>query len=160
MPRQFTQKHGASEPSVNGASAGWRKPATGRSGAWRSVEKAPTAALAARSLRFFAKPNRKMAQTRSMLEGAECKETGRLVPVIDSRRCEGKADCVRVCPYQVFTVRSLTDSERSALGPLIRFKVFVHGGKQAFVERGVDCHACGKCVPACPEKAIKLRAVG
>jgi len=95
-----------------------------------------------------------------MPERAQCKEAGRLVPVIDTRRCEAKADCVRVCPYDVFTVRRLTDAERAALSPLTRFKVFVHGGKQAFVERGQDCHACGKCVTACPEKAIQLRAVG
>jgi 4Fe-4S ferredoxin len=90
----------------------------------------------------------------------ECKEPGRLVPVIDTRRCEAKEDCVRVCPYHVFTVRKLTDEERSSLGVLTRFKVFVHGGKQAFVERPADCHACGECVKACPEKAIKLRAAG
>jgi NAD-dependent dihydropyrimidine dehydrogenase PreA subunit len=90
----------------------------------------------------------------------ECKEPGRLIPVIDTRRCEAKEDCVRVCPYHVFTVRKLTDEERSSLGVLTRFKVFVHGGKQAFVERPGDCHACGECVKACPEKAIKLRAAG
>jgi NAD-dependent dihydropyrimidine dehydrogenase PreA subunit len=95
-----------------------------------------------------------------MPDRAPCKETGLLVPVIDTSRCEGKEDCVRVCPYDVFTVRRLTDAERSGLGLLTRFKVFVHGGKQAFVERGADCHACGQCVTACPEKAIKLRAVG
>lgn len=90
----------------------------------------------------------------------ECKETGRLVPVIDPTRCEAKEDCVRVCPYQVFTVRKVTEAERAALGWRTRFKVFVHGGKQAFVERPGDCHACGLCVTACPEKAIKLRAAG
>ncbi len=95
-----------------------------------------------------------------MAAPSECKETGSLVPVIDSSRCEGKQDCVRVCPYNVFTVRKLTDAERSGLGLLVRFKVFVHGGKQGFVERPTDCHACGKCVTACPEKAIKLRAAG
>ncbi len=100
-----------------------------------------------------------MPQTRRMPGAAECKEIGRLVPVIDSSRCEGKADCERVCPYGVFAVRRLSDTERAALGLLTRFKVFVHGGKQGFVERGADCHACGKCVVACPEKAIKLRAV-
>jgi 4Fe-4S ferredoxin len=90
---------------------------------------------------------------------AECKEPGRLVPIIDSRRCEAKEDCVRVCPYNVFTVRTLSDAERSALGLMTRFKVFVHGGKQAFVTRPDDCHACGQCVTACPERAIQLRAV-
>ena len=87
-----------------------------------------------------------------------CKEPGRLVPVIDTSRCEGKADCVEVCPYHVFTVRKLTGTERSRLGALTRFKVFVHGGKQAFVTSPAECHACGLCVTACPEKAIQLRA--
>ena len=94
-----------------------------------------------------------------MPETAKCKEAGRLVPVIDASRCEGKADCVRVCPYDVFTVRKLTGSERSGLGLLTLFKVLAHGGKQAFIEREADCHACGKCITACPEQAIKLRAV-
>ena len=93
-----------------------------------------------------------------MPASAECKEPGRLVPSIDTSSCEGKEDCVKVCPYDVFTVRKLTDSERAALGLVARFKVFVHGGKQGFVARPADCHACGKCVTACPEKAIKLRA--
>jgi 4Fe-4S ferredoxin len=92
-----------------------------------------------------------------MSDRADCKEAGQLVPVIDSSRCEAKEDCVRVCPYDVFTVRKLTETERAALGLLVRFKVFVHGGKQAFVSRPTDCHACGKCVTACPEKAITLR---
>ena len=99
-----------------------------------------------------------MPQTDDMPEATDCKETGRVVPVIDSSRCEGKADCVKVCPHNVFTLRKLTDSERAALGLLARFKVFVHGGKQGFVTRPDDCHACGKCVTACPENAIKLRA--
>jgi 4Fe-4S ferredoxin len=88
-----------------------------------------------------------------------CKDPGRLQPVIDAARCEGKADCVRVCPYDVFSVRKLTHAERAQLGVLARFKVFVHGGKQGFVTRPADCHACGECVTACPEKAIKLVGV-
>ena len=102
-----------------------------------------------------------MPQTAAyMPESSECKGTGRLVPVIDPKRCEAKEDCVAVCPYNVFTVRKLTDAELAPLGLLVRFKVFVHGGKQAFVTRPDDCHACGKCVTACPEDAIKLRKVG
>ena len=89
----------------------------------------------------------------------DCKEAGRVVPVIDRNRCEGMEDCVRVCPYDVFAVRKLTEEERAPLGRLTRFKVFVHGGKQAFVTRKEDCHACGQCVRACPEKAIALRAL-
>lgn len=94
-----------------------------------------------------------------MPETSECKGSGRLVPVIDHNRCEAKEACVRVCPYDVFSVRKLTDAERAGLGLLARVKVFVHGGKQAFVTRPDDCHACGQCVTACPEKAIQLRAV-
>jgi NAD-dependent dihydropyrimidine dehydrogenase PreA subunit len=56
----------------------------------------------------------------------------------------------------VFEIRKLTPDERSALPLLIRLKVWVHGGKQAFVLRPNDCHACGLCVTACPKKAITL----
>ncbi len=86
------------------------------------------------------------------------KPAGALRPIIDANRCEGKEDCVVVCPYNVFEVRKLTDEERGGLSRLARFKVFVHGGKQAFAVRADECRACGKCVTACPEKAIQLRA--
>jgi NAD-dependent dihydropyrimidine dehydrogenase PreA subunit len=42
----------------------------------------------------------------------------------------------------------------------VRFKIFVHGGKQGFVTRAADCHACGACVTACPERAITLARAG
>jgi 4Fe-4S ferredoxin len=56
----------------------------------------------------------------------------------------------------VFEIRKLTPGERSALTLLTRLKVRVHGGKQAFVVRPGECHACGLCVTACPEEAITL----
>lgn len=112
------------------------------------------------ALHFLAGQHGQTAQTRRMPSARECKETGRVVPVVNTKRCEGKQDCVEVCPYGVFTVRELTDAERAALGWLTRFKVLVHGGKQAFVEQPEQCHACGLCVQACPEKAITLRGVG
>jgi 4Fe-4S ferredoxin len=87
-------------------------------------------------------------------------EAGRVEPIIDRSRCEAKEDCVRVCPYHVFEVRRLTDDERRALGWFARGKLFFHGGRQAFAVRADDCHACGLCVKACPEKAIRLVAVG
>lgn len=86
-----------------------------------------------------------------------CEDTpGRLEPRIDPLRCEGKADCLRSCPHDVFTLRPLTREERGVLTPFVSFKIWVHGGKQAFVERPDACHACGLCVSACPENAIKL----
>src|SRR4051812_17015210 len=86
-------------------------------------------------------------------------EAGRVRPVIDRSRCEGKADCERVCPYGVFALRKLTGVERAPLSFLARVKLFVHGGKQAFAVKAEECHACGKCVSACPEKAIRLEGV-
>ncbi len=84
---------------------------------------------------------------------------GRVTPVVDPRRCEGKTDCAQVCPYDVFDVRRLTDAERQALPLLSRVKLAVHGGRQAFVARPEQCHACGLCVNACPERAIRLLRV-
>jgi len=81
---------------------------------------------------------------------------GRLRPVIDRNRCEAKADCVEVCPYEVFELAKLSATERAAQSWSGWLKTLAHGGKQAFAVRAADCHACGLCVEACPEKAIKL----
>jgi NAD-dependent dihydropyrimidine dehydrogenase PreA subunit len=78
--------------------------------------------------------------------------------MIDRNRCEAKADCVRVCPYDVFEIRPLAAADRVALSLVGRVKAFVHGNKQAYVVRGGDCHACRLCVDACPEDAIRLAA--
>ncbi|HTS52531.1 MAG TPA: ferredoxin family protein [Burkholderiales bacterium] len=81
---------------------------------------------------------------------------GRVVPVIDRNRCEGKSACVEVCPYHVFELRMLALHERAGLSPLGKLKAWFHGGRQAFAVRSQDCHACGRCVAACPEQAIRL----
>ena len=68
-----------------------------------------------------------------------CKQpAGVVAPVIDSARCEGKADCLRVCPYDVFEVRALSGDERRALPLVSRFKIWAHGGRQAFVLNGMS----------------------
>jgi NAD-dependent dihydropyrimidine dehydrogenase PreA subunit len=88
---------------------------------------------------------------------AECRgEPGRVAPAIDRNKCEGKADCVRVCPYGVFEMGVLAAPQRSELSLLGRLKGFAHGYKQAFVVKPADCHACQLCVAACPELAIHL----
>ncbi len=87
-------------------------------------------------------------------------QPGRVVPVVNPNSCENKGPCVEVCPYDVFEIRPLLPHEWKQLGLLTRFKVRVHGGKQAFVVRPEACHACGLCVSACPEKAITLRRQG
>lgn len=87
----------------------------------------------------------------------ECGQpAGVMRPEIDRRRCEGKADCVRVCPYGVFKIGVLDRNERLALPFFARLKAAFHGNRQAFALRGEECHACGLCVRACPEKAIRL----
>jgi len=88
---------------------------------------------------------------------SECKgEPGRVAPVVDRNRCEAKEDCVRVCPYDVFEIRSLTHEDRASLSLLGKLKAWAHGNRQAYVVRGADCHACQLCIEACPEKALRL----
>jgi 4Fe-4S ferredoxin len=87
----------------------------------------------------------------------ECKQdAGVFAPVVDRTRCEAKEDCVDVCPYHVFEVHKLDDDDKRALPLIARLKAWVHGNRQAFAVRAADCHACGLCVSACPEHAIKL----
>jgi 4Fe-4S ferredoxin len=76
--------------------------------------------------------------------------------VIDRNRCEGKADCVRVCPMSVFTVDTLPKNERSGLSIKGKLKGFVHKWQQALLTNPGACEACGLCVAACPEDAITL----
>jgi NAD-dependent dihydropyrimidine dehydrogenase PreA subunit len=90
--------------------------------------------------------------------GQECQAApGAFRPVVDRARCEGKKDCVEVCPYGVFEVRRIGESEFRALPLLSRLKLRVHGMQTSYTPAAADCHACGLCVVACPEKAITLR---
>lgn len=89
----------------------------------------------------------------------DCKGPDVLRPVIDRRKCEGKQDCIRVCPYGVFELGVLNGEQKAAL-PLFpwRLKAMAHGYQQAFATKADQCHGCGRCVTACPEKAITLQA--
>ncbi|HEX4025424.1 MAG TPA: ferredoxin family protein [Steroidobacteraceae bacterium] len=86
-------------------------------------------------------------------------EPGLYRPVIDRNRCEGKADCVEVCPYEVFTVGTLPPQQRTGIRFAGKLKGYVHHWQQAFTPNSEACHACGLCVAACPEKAIRLARV-
>jgi NAD-dependent dihydropyrimidine dehydrogenase PreA subunit len=89
--------------------------------------------------------------------GEKCgAEPGQWHPVVDRGRCEGKRDCVEVCPYSVFEVRRIDDADYQALGFWGRLKVSAHGRQTAYTPGSAACRACGLCVVACPESAIRL----
>jgi NAD-dependent dihydropyrimidine dehydrogenase PreA subunit len=77
-------------------------------------------------------------------------------PVIDRNRCEGKADCVKVCPEDVFEVRTIDDADFVRLSFFGKLKSRAHGKKTAYTPNADACASCGLCVTACPERAIKL----
>ncbi len=77
-------------------------------------------------------------------------------PLIDHNRCEGKAACVGVCPEDVFDVRTIDPEDFARLSFLGRLKSRAHGRQTAYTPNAAACHACGLCVDACPEKAIRL----
>ena len=78
--------------------------------------------------------------------------------MIDRAKCEGKKDCVRVCPYDVFEVRRIDDADFAELGFFAKLKSVAHRRQTAYTPRADQCHGCGLCVTACPEKAITLEA--
>lgn len=90
---------------------------------------------------------------------SDCKGApGRVRPVIDRNRCEAKEACVAACRYRVFEIRPLEAADRAQLSLRGRLKAWAHGGRQAYAVRAADCRACGDCVKACPEDAIRLVA--
>lgn len=89
--------------------------------------------------------------------GEKCAaELGRYRPVVDRARCEGKKDCVDVCPEEVFEVRRMRDEDFAALGFFAKLKSRAHGRMTAYTPNADACRACGLCVVSCPERAIRL----
>jgi len=83
-----------------------------------------------------------------------------VAPFVDRNRCEGKEDCVRVCPFGVFEIRKLTPEDRASLSAIGKLKAWMHGWKQTYVVDPANCHACRRCIDICPESALELRPFG
>ncbi len=89
--------------------------------------------------------------------GEECRaEPGTWQPQVNRRRCEGKGDCVEVCPYGVFALGPIDEAEYQSFPFFTRMKLRAHGKVTAHLPLAEACRACGLCVVACPEAAITL----
>jgi 4Fe-4S ferredoxin len=87
-----------------------------------------------------------------------CKQDpGVFGPVVSFKRCEGKGDCERVCPEDVFQVQRIEADDYRPLNLLQKFKLQVHGMQVAYTPNIDACRSCGLCVAACPEHAITLQ---
>ncbi|MFK7980341.1 MAG: ferredoxin family protein [Saprospiraceae bacterium] len=85
-----------------------------------------------------------------------CDDTGgKLMPVVNFNSCGAKEDCVAVCPHEVFEMRPITIEDKANLNLKGKIKTFFFKNKAYLTDPNL-CHACGLCVPACPENAIKL----
>ena len=108
---------------------------------------------------FNPKKARKAAK-HSGRPGEKCRaDPGIYQPAINRNRCEGKRDCVEVCPYGVFEVRRIDDGDFAKLSFVGKLKSWAHGKQTAYAPKADLCRACGLCVVACPEKAIELKPV-
>ncbi len=89
--------------------------------------------------------------------GEECRALGgQYFPIVDKNRCEGKRDCAEVCPYDVFEIRRIDDADFAALKFVGKLKSMAHGRLTAYTPNADQCRACGLCVVACPEQAVRL----
>ena len=83
-------------------------------------------------------------------------EPGRIVPLVNARRCEGKGECAVVCPYGVFEIGPMKEEAFAAMPLGVKLRLWAHGKRTAYTPNADACRACGLCVAACPERAIKL----
>lgn len=101
------------------------------------------------------------AKSMKQRSGDDCKQApGRFAPIVSLNRCEGKGDCVDVCPENVFLVQRVAQNDYRDLDVLHKLKLRVHGMRVAYTPNADACRSCGLCVQACPEQAITLQRRG
>jgi NAD-dependent dihydropyrimidine dehydrogenase PreA subunit len=99
----------------------------------------------------------KRAAEQSFRPGKSCRANpGDYYPTVNRNKCEGKSDCVAVCPFDVFEVRRMDDADFARLSIFGRLKSLAHGKQTAYTPGATLCQACGLCVVACPERAVEL----
>lgn len=99
----------------------------------------------------------KRAATSPNRPGEACQApAGTWRPVVNRSKCEGKRDCVDVCPHDVFRVERMADADFAALGWVAKLKAIAHKRMTAYTPNADACRACGLCVVACPERAVSL----
>lgn len=100
------------------------------------------------------------AAQRADRPGEDCRaEPGAYRITVDRNKCEGKRDCVEVCPYGVLEVRRIDDADFARLSWIGKLKSRAHGRQTAYTPRLDQCQACGLCVVACPEHALTLERI-
>jgi ferredoxin len=60
---------------------------------------------------------------------------------------------------EVFEIVRIPDETFRSLGLGAKLKVWAHGMKTAATPNAEACLSCGRCVAACPERAIRLERV-
>lgn len=85
------------------------------------------------------------------------KGPGILFPIVDFNKCSGAGPCIPACPFDVFELKSINKTDKKGLNWVGKLKTKFNN-KKAYAVQADLCNACGLCVIACPEKAIKLKA--
>jgi NAD-dependent dihydropyrimidine dehydrogenase PreA subunit len=95
-----------------------------------------------------------------MTRTLDCDDANTVSPIVDTGRCLGDANCVAVCPHDVFAQQPVHAERYDGLSASARFLLSLSGGLQAAVVAAERCCACGLCVAVCSQQALTLHVRG